>query len=301
MAKIVVTKNLQLLPDQIKRIKSLGEAVIYNDNVFSKEEWLKRCDEGEIICSSSGFRDEIYELKDKFFSLPFVNVKWLDKKRLKERNITVSYAPGSNKEAVAEWVISMLLTLFRNFSSLTNIENAPVDEVLKETQGLTGKSAAILGKGNIGKEVGKICKAFRMKVKYFERGKNLYQVVKNADAIINCLSTNNETIGLLDGKFFNSLKKGSRFITFTDQRICDDKELLRALEEGILAGAAHDAGSSFVGRTDHPLYKNLLGHSKLIITPHIAYNTDYSNRKVNDMMIDNIEAWIKGKPINLLD
>ncbi len=39
---------------------------------------------------------------------------------------------------------------------------------------------------------------------------------------------------------------------------------------------------------------------KIVVTPHIAWNTDAERRKANDMMIDNIEAWINKKPINLI-
>ena len=41
-------------------------------------------------------------------------------------------------------------------------------------------------------------------------------------------------------------------------------------------------------------------HLKIIATPHIAYNSDYTDTLGNKMMIDNIEAWLGGKPINLV-
>ena len=77
--------------------------------------------------------------------------------------------------------------------------------------------------------------------------------------------------------------------------------MLGALDKGILAGVAHDAGGIKVGDTADPFYQKLLKHPKVLVTPHIAYNTDVRARVSYDMMIDNVEAWIKGKPINLLE
>ena len=301
MFKIVVTQNLELSSKQVKRLKSLGEVTLYNDLPSSYEEWMERCKDADIICTGKfGFMQKVYEMKDKFFSLPFVNVKWLDKEKLKDQKITAAYTPGGNKEAVTEWVMGMLLILFRKFPQFIGAKEQASVEILEVMPGLAGKKAAILGKGHIGKAVGKACKLFKMKVRYFQRGDNLLKQVKNAEVIINCLSTNEETIGLLNKEFFEALKKGAYFITFTDQRICNDEELIKALDNGTLTGAAHDAGSAQVGDTNDLLYTKLLNHPKLLATPHVAFNTEYATRKVNEMMIDNVEAWIKGKPINLI-
>jgi phosphoglycerate dehydrogenase-like enzyme len=67
-----------------------------------------------------------------------------------------------------------------------------------------------------------------------------------------------------------------------------------------LAGAAIDAGGVQVGNYNDPYYQKLINHPKILATPHIAYNTDITARVANDMMIDNIEAWIKGTPKNLI-
>ena len=73
------------------------------------------------------------------------------------------------------------------------------------------------------------------------------------------------------------------------------------LDEGHLAGAASDCGSIQVGDTKDPLYLKLLNHSKVLVTPHVAYNTEMTNKIGGDIMIDNVEAWVKGKPQNLVN
>jgi len=67
-----------------------------------------------------------------------------------------------------------------------------------------------------------------------------------------------------------------------------------------VVGVADDAASSEVGDINEPDCKKLLDHPKIFVTPHIAWNTDSERRIAYDIMIDNIEAWLNKKPINLV-
>ncbi len=140
-----------------------------------------------------------------------------------------------------------------------------------------------------------------MSVTYFRRGDDLIQRIKDADIVVDCLSANPTSHGLLDRKFFNSLKKGSYFITVTDPKVCDIEALLEALDNGPLTGAAHDVAALQTGDIDNPFYQRLLKHPKVLVTPHVAYFTDVTVRVRNDMMIENVEAWLKGNPINIIE
>ncbi|MCZ6451772.1 MAG: hypothetical protein O6918_13055 [Deltaproteobacteria bacterium] len=85
-------QNMGFHPNQIERLKSLGDGTFYTDSPKSPEEWVKRCEGADIVCSGKfGLEQRIYDVKNTFFSLPFVGVGWLDKTKLKENNITVTY------------------------------------------------------------------------------------------------------------------------------------------------------------------------------------------------------------------
>ena len=298
--KIVVTQGIDLYPEQKERLKVLGEVKIYNDLAKTPEEWLNRCKDFDIICTGKfGLQQKIYELKNVFISLPFVGVGWLDKEKLEKRNIKVAYSPGCNKDAVSEWIIGMMINLLREFPRYINIKNLPEHILPKRTLGLTGKKVCVLGAGNIGSRVGKICESFGMEVIFFLRGNNLLQSVKDADIVINCLSQNPTTLKLLDDKFFSELKDGSYFISVTSPTIYDLEALLSRLGKNI-AGAAIDAADAQIGNTNDPFYKKLLQNDIVLATPHIAFNTDVTARVANDIMINNIEAYLEGKQINLL-
>jgi phosphoglycerate dehydrogenase-like enzyme len=302
MKKIVVTKNLKFFEDQTERLNSLGEVIYYDNDPKTNEEWFERCKGADIICTGMyGMKSEkVYELENVLISLPYVGVEFLDREKLKERNIIVSNSPGCNKEAVAEWIAGMMLMFFRRLLEFNRVTSLPKDEILKITTSLYDKQITILGNGNIGQQLGKICESFGMKIIFFNKGDDLINSVKNADIIANCLSTNPSTIGLLDKNFFNSLKKGSLFISSSRSQVYDIEALKETLDKEILIGAIDDSASSDVGDVESIEYKNLLSHPKIFVTPHIAWNTDVEKRKANDMMIDNVEAYLKGQPINLI-
>jgi phosphoglycerate dehydrogenase-like enzyme len=299
---IVVTEPLGFFPDQIKRLKSLGDVTFYDDLPKSPEEWVERCSGAEIVCSGKlGLKEKLYEIKNTFFSLPFVAVGWIDKEKLKKSGNTVSYSPGCNRHAVSEWIVAMMLIMLRKFNKLLNTERLKEKRALLSYKGLSGKKVIILGKGYIGTRVGRVCKALEMEVDYFERGDNLHEVVKDADVIVNVLSKNDTTTGILGKTFFSSLKKGKYFITVTSQKIYDSDAMLEAFGKGVLVGIADDAGGIIPGAIDDPYYEKLVKHPNVLTTPHMAFQSDTTVKIAGDMMIDNVEAWIKGKPINVVN
>jgi glycerate dehydrogenase len=299
--KIVVTNNQYFTEEQKKRLEKLGDVTYYH-SLPSKEEYIERVKGADIICSgTAGLKEAYPELKNVYVTVGFVSVSFVDLEVLKNNNVTISNAPGANRHAVSEWVIGMMIIMIRNLDRFLNSSEAfrKDGNLPPITEGLADKKITILGHGNIGTRVGEIAKALEMKVSYFKRGDNLKKSVKDADVVVDTLSTNPTTKGLLGEKFFKSMKKGSYFITVTGPEIVDYDALLKALNENKLAGAASDCGSILVGATDDPLYQELQKHTKVYVTPHVSYNTQKSMQTGAEIMIDNVEAWLNGKPQNV--
>lgn len=301
MPKIIVTQDLNIAPDQIARLKHLGELKMYNDLPASYDEWLERVRDADIICSGKfGLEQRGHQLQNKFISLPFVGVGWYDPVQGKADNLVVANAPGSNKDAVSEWAIGMLINLVRELPAQINQQPYAKGNMQPPTPGLTGLEVCILGTGNIGRRIGAVCTALDMPVTFFGRGDDLRAAVAGKDVVVNCLSLNPSTRNLLDADFFASLQKGSYFVTITNNETCDSDAMLAALDNGTLAGVATDCASIQVGNAHDPYFVRLSRHPKVLATPHIAYNTHVSARVGVNMMIDNIEAWLAGRPQHIV-
>lgn len=299
MTKIVCVQPLQLFPDQQARLEKLGKVTYYDERTDSPDEWLERTKDQDIVLTGVfGIVDKWSELHDIFVSLPFVGVGWADIKVLNANNVTISNSPGCNKHAVAEWIIGMLLVMTRQLDKYLNIEEMPFNKMPLASFGLPSKNMTILGKGNIGTCVGEVANSFGMNVTFFQRGDNLTEKVKDADVIVDALSSKPETQNLLDKSFFDSLKDEAYFVTVSAGEVLDVDAMFDALDSGKLKLAAHD--SFMAGDTSNDLYQKILKHPKVYATPHIGYNTDVTDRTGNDMMIDNVEAWLNGSPINVI-
>ena len=301
MPHIVVTQPMEFSKEQKERLDKLGNVTYYDNSAKTPDEWLERAKGFNIICTGGfGFRDKWRELRDVFVSVPFVSTSWADPAVLKKQNVTVSNSPGCNRHAVSEWIVAMMLIMARQMDKYLRVKELATEMIRKPTMGLAFKKITILGKGNIGTRVGAIAEALEMEVTYFRRGDNLADKVKDADVVIDCLGSNPTTKGMLNQSFFDSVKKEAMFISITGETIVDIEAMLTALDSGKLSYVAHDSGGISIGDTNDPFYKKLLAHPKVYVTPHIAFNTDVERKMSNDMMIDNVEAWVKGKPVNVV-
>jgi phosphoglycerate dehydrogenase-like enzyme len=301
MAKIVVTNPMGLTEEQMERLNKLGEVKYFDSHPNSPEEWLERCKDFDIVCSwMYGLREKYSELKNVYISVPFVGVSsFADSKILEANGCTISNSPGSNSNAVTEWIIYMILLGMRNIDKYINTQQALSLPLPFPSIGLAGKNITILGEGNIGKRVGKVCQAFEMNVTFFKRGDDLLNSVKDADIVVDALSSNPSSNGLLNKAFFNSLKKGSMFISVTVDTIVDIDSMLEAIDNGTLSFVAHDVMNAKPADVTHPLYLKLKSYKNVFATPHVSAFTDVTTKIGNDMMISNIESWLLGKPVNV--
>jgi len=302
--KIVVTNNQHFTNEQKERLDNLGNVTYYGELPKNGDEYLERVKGANIICSgTAGLKDVYAQLKDVYVTVGFVSVAFVDLEIIKKNNVLISNAPGINKNAVSEWIMWMVGCIFRDFDNYLNTtKNLRDFETLPPTfPGLADKNITILGFGNVGKQTAKLAEAYRMNVTFFKRGDDIHQSVKDADIVVDTLSDNPTTQKILNKEFFNSMKAGSSFISVTRSEILDEDALIEVLDNGKLYRACLDCGGIMVGDTQDSYYKKLLAHPKISVTPHIAYNSTKSFEMGNNIMIDNVEAFIKGNPINLVN
>lgn len=302
--KIVVTNNQDMTVQQTKRLDSLGDVVYYNSLPASAEEFLKRVEGADIICSgTAGLKDAYTNLKNVYVTVAFVSTAFVDAKLMRRNGVLLSNAPGVNRHAVAEWIIAMMLLLSRNLlDAIGRTESYRKNGALPPVHpGLAGCNLTILGKGNVGTRVAEVASSLGMHVSFYSHEDDLHTAVTNADAVVDALSENPTSHKLLNDDFFAAMKPGSIFVTVSRSAVLDEDALLHHINNGHLAGAASDCGGILVGDTDDPLYNKLLHHPRILVTPHIAYSTEMSVRIGVDVMIDNVEAYINGSPQNLVN
>jgi phosphoglycerate dehydrogenase-like enzyme len=174
---------------------------------------------------------------------------------------------------------------------------------------LEGKTLGIIGLGNLGAKVGKIGAAMGMKViawsenltseRAREQGAERVDkddLFKRSDVISINSVLSPRTRGLVGARELSLMKPSALLINTSRGPIVEEKAILAALREKRIAGYGADTFDIEPLPADHPLR----AEPRALLTPHLGYVTQETYRDFYGGMVAAIEAWLGGKPINLL-
>ncbi|MEJ8306606.1 D-2-hydroxyacid dehydrogenase [Saccharibacillus sacchari] len=232
--------------------------------------------------------------------------------RFAEKNVLLTNSGGVHAIPISEHIFAVLLSMTRSLHrNIRSQVHGKWDKsgTYGEAAGLT---MVIVGTGHIGRATAKLAKAFGMHtigVRHSGRPEEyideMYQTdgIEEAfgkgDVIVNILPLTDDTRHFFDKASFGYMKKGSLFINVGRGPSVDTDALVAALDSGTLSGAALDVFEQEPLPEDHPLWKR----EDVIITPHVAGNTDHYDMRATEIFIDNLKAFVKGEtlPRNLVD
>ena len=295
--KKIVTLGISLKDEHQRRLEAMGELKVL-ESPTSVEDFLSKVKNAEVIYSNGNYLlESLSKLKNVFVTYPYVELGVFNSEKLEKNGVFVANVRGGNRDSIVEWVIYMILSLFRKFGPCVRAtENFSFE--LQES--LQGKKVLIVGHGSIGSQIGVLCKTLGMEVTFFERGENLLSCSKDTDLVINALNCNSTSKNLLDESFFMNLKNGCYYVTFVRPYTYDIDGLIKSIDNGIVAGAAIDCDPESFGDTTNKFYQKVLSNSKILVTPHIAFSTKQASANNREIAIRNIECFLKGNPKNIL-
>jgi D-3-phosphoglycerate dehydrogenase len=232
----------------------------------------------------------------------------IDVKAAGERGIVVLNTPGANAEAAGELAVAMMFALARDIARADATMKAGTWD--KKSFGgveLLGKTLGLVGIGNVGSIVGKRALALGMKVIAsdpfvtaaatralgFQPG-SFEEVVRGSDFISIHSPRTEQTKGLFNAKTFAMMKKGSFLINCARGGIVVEKDLVAALDAGVLKGAGVD-----VFDKEPPEDWSLARHPRVIATPHLGATTGEAQVNVSVMIARQIGAYLtRGEIVN---
>lgn len=256
----------------------------------------------------------------------------IDLKAAQARGIMVANVPSYGEHTVAEFAFALLLALSRRIID--------ADERVRETGvfspvglrgfDLAGKTIGIVGCGHIGTHMIRMANGFGMKVlgcdahqsKELSEALNFsYATLSNLLATSDIISVhvpyNAHTHHLINRENIGNLKKGAYLINTARGAVIETQALVDALKNGSLAGAAldvleeegHLADEAALLTAPHPQEEALkivladhylINHPRVIVTPHLAFNTTEAVERIIETTIENIRAFEAGAPINIV-
>ena len=295
-----------------------GEYKIYDRTPANQDEVARRIGNADIVFTNkTPIRKEAMDACPdiKFISVLATGYNIVDYKYAREKGIPVSNVPSYGTAAVAQFAIALLLEICQHVAHHS-------DEVHKGRWSaapdwcfwdyplieLSGKTMGIIGFGRIGQATGKIAKALGMKILAYSRSErenakeigdyvDLDTLLRSSDVIALHCPLFPETEGIINAENISKMKNGVIIINNSRGQLVVEQDLADALNSGKVAAAGLDVVSSEPIRTDNPL----LSAKNCILTPHISWAPTESRQRIMDCSDDNLSAFLKGTPINVVN
>ncbi|GCE23758.1 NAD(P)-dependent oxidoreductase [Dictyobacter kobayashii] len=251
----------------------------------------------------------------------------------RERGITVCNVPGYGETAVAEYTFALLLSISRKVHQ-ANSRTKRGDYTLEGLRGfdLYGKTIGVIGAGAIGLRVIRIASGFGMRILVFDenqrrRNRILSEVLGFTFVPLNDLLRQSDVVTLhapglpstyhiINREALAKMKRGSYLVNTARGTLVDTHAVAWALDEGILAGVGLDTfeGEEFLQREEELMgqpgaeeklrmlvQSNMLQRRpNVIITPHMAFNSNEALLRILDTTIENVQAFLAGDPQNVV-
>lgn len=248
----------------------------------------------------------------------------IDVKHCSQNNIAVFNVEEYGQTSVAQYTMALILALVRNlFPAYLDIQRNYVNHADYEGRNLNKLTIGIIGCGSIGGAVAKIANFFDMKVLVHSYAKrtdvssfaeyvSLDELLENSDIVTLHVPYSSENYHMIGEKEFSKMKDGAYFVNTARGELIDIVALYENLLSGKIRGAALDvleceylalAPENIVDDIKSSnsncvasalITQKLLGMRNVIITPHIAYNTQESVDTLLETTFNNIRDFHKG-------
>lgn len=315
--KIAVLNECFLNETHLKRLSHFGKIEVFPNTKTSNEviSRLKGVDIAVIDGFIAPLNKKVLSNADKLklLVLPHNSFAMVDLQTAKNKNIAVVNSPGFSIRSVAELVIGLIFAVSRKMISadkavrngLFNLD--PSDRSFDKYWGsnIEGKTMGVIGFGRIGSTVAKLAYGLGMNVIAFNRSQkktknvemvSMEDVLRRADVISIHLSLNPETKHIISDEQFNLMKPTSILINTAAAKHVHVDTLYKALRNKKIAGAGLDVVDGI--DANHPILKL----ENVVFTPHSASYTNESFREnLPNIVVSNIENFLKGKPSNVVN
>ena len=242
---------------------------------------------------------------------------YLPKKELHERGVLVAGNHGANSVAVSEITIMLMVGANRHAQEqIRNLHSGKYHgdffDTWEQYHEITGKRVGIIGLGRIGSKVAKRLQGWDCEVVYHDRLEispeveteahakrvSLDELLSTSDIISVHVPLTENSRGMIGDAEFAKMKESAIYVSTCRGPVTDEAALIRALENGAIAGAGLDVTELEPIDEDNPLLKM----RNVFMTPHLAGSSIEAREKALDNAARNITLLSQGKqPLGLID
>lgn len=296
----------------LERLRRYGEATLYRDRPATADEKVRRAEHAVCLLNSRGAvkwpGDVLRRLpKLRMIACCGIGTDAIDLEVARELGIVVCNLPGRTAAIVAEHALALMFAVARRAWFQTNELKQGRWSRLLDNVYLRGKMLGLVGAGSIAVEMARLARAVGMRTQAWtfhpsaeraaEMGTSfvpLEELLRTSDVVSIHVKLTEQSRGLLGAKELELMKPGAMLVNTARGAIVDVPALVAALNSGHLGGAGIDVFEVEPMRPDDPL----LGCEQVVLTPHNADQTPEGMELLNAGVVDNVIAYLEGKPQN---
>jgi phosphoglycerate dehydrogenase-like enzyme len=245
----------------------------------------------------------------KFISQTGRTSAHLDLAAATRHGIAVAGTPSDNGSSTKELTIGLMLALLRR---IPQVDRRMRTESWPPVVGhlLEGKTVGILGFGRIGREVGRIAKAFNTRVLAYSRtltpakaaeigaeSVSMETLLRESDVVTVHVNLNRQTVGIIGENELSMMKRGAFLINTARGPLITESAMIKALDSGRLGGVALDVFDTEPLPKDHPLRR----FDNAILLSHRGYATIEILQERYEQAMTNILKFLDNEPLQLLN
>ena len=299
---------------RMAELEAVADVMIYPTRATSFDVQIERASGAMAIINSRSYlewREEAFaQLPDlRFISVCGIGTDSIDLIAARERGIVVSNIPGKTAPVVAEHAFGLMFAAAKRAAWYTDMTRKG-QWVKKDGVFLTGKTIGIIGTGNIGAEMARMCNLFGMNVIAYtfhpsdERAErlgvryvSLDELLSSSDVVSIHTKLTSDSEHMIGKRELDLMRPSAILVNVARGPIVDENALVAALDSGRLGSAALDVFEEEPLPEGSPITKC----EQVVLTPHIADMTPEGLDLLNQGVVENTLAFLHGAPQNVVN
>jgi len=234
---------------------------------------------------------------------------FVDMAKATELGIAVTNTPDYGNRSVAEHTLGLILAAARNIAwGDRDLRKGIWTSSDREGVQITGRSIGLVGMGSVGKEMARLCQAMDMKVYYYDPIRQHHmediatflemdELLSGCDIVSLHVTYTPRTHNLIGRRELTLIGENAIFVNTSRGEVLDLKALAEVLKEGRLRGVGLD---NYPGEP-HPELEDLIPFDRVVMTPHIAFNTREAKNRMTSIAVNNVVSFYEGEPQNIMN
>lgn len=314
--RIHVLSLAPLSTAQKQRLETLGELVYYDATLDDPDDDEgRKCRGADILVVTPRLSQDVVAVLDRcrLISVQAIGTDSINLASASRKGIAVCNVPSPpTADAVAEHAFALLLSMAKRLEEGRRIlcSGSWRTGIAYKTVGLAGKTLGIVGFGRIGQRIASIAAGFKLRVAVcdIDPAKTLVPtegvefadfsgVLEVSDFVVLAVPATPETEGMINSSTLAKMKPSALLINVARGNLVVESDLVEALRKRTIAGAGIDVFVDEPPPPEHPFFSL----ENVIVSPHVAGATDQAISYLLEKSIANVEAFVKGKPINVVN